>query len=42
VHLWGINQLYIAHGQVTEDWQMFNEFDAMAQILSDEPASMFP
>jgi hypothetical protein len=42
VHLWGINQLYIAHGQVTEDWQMFNEFDAMAQILSDEPASLFP
>ncbi|NYG06789.1 putative ester cyclase [Phycicoccus badiiscoriae] len=40
VHLWGINQLYISHGQITEDWQMFNEFDVMAQILSDEPAGM--
>jgi predicted ester cyclase len=38
VHLWGINQLYIAGGQITEDWHMFNEFDVMAQILSDEPA----
>ena len=40
VHLWGINQLYISGGQITEDWQMFNEFDVMAQILSDEPAAM--
>jgi hypothetical protein len=40
VHIWGINQLYILHGQITEDWQMFNEFDVMAQILSDEPAGM--
>ena len=40
VHLWGINQLYIAGGRITEDWQMFNEFDVMAQVFSDEPASM--
>jgi len=41
VHVWGINQLYISGGQITEDWMMFNEFDVMAQILSDEPAPMF-
>ncbi len=41
VHLWGINQLYISHGRITEDWNMFNEFDVMAQILSDEPAGFF-
>jgi predicted ester cyclase len=41
VHLWGINQLYVSQGQITEDWMMFNEFDVMAQILSDEPAGMF-
>ncbi len=41
VHLWGINQLYLSDGQITEDWMMFNEFDVMAQILSDEPAGMF-
>jgi predicted ester cyclase len=41
VHLWGINQLYISGGRITEDWHMFNEFDVMAQILSDEPAPMF-
>ena len=40
VHLWGINQLYISHGKVTEDWHMFNEFDVMSQILSDEPEVM--
>ena len=37
VHIWGINQLYIAGGRITEDWMMFNEFDVMAQILSEEP-----
>jgi predicted ester cyclase len=37
VHLWGIDQLYIRNGVITEDWMMFNEFDVMAQILSDEP-----
>ena len=36
VHLWGINQIYVIGGIITEDWMMFNEFDVMAQILSDE------
>jgi predicted ester cyclase len=40
VHIWGINQLYISQGQITEDWMMFNEFDVIAQILSDEPVRM--
>ena len=46
VHLWGINHLYLgagpAAGAITEDWMMFNEFDVMAQILSDDPAPMVP
>jgi hypothetical protein len=42
VHLWGINQLYISAGQITDDWHMWNEFDVMAQILSDEPSGLFP
>jgi len=41
VQLWGINQLYITHGLITADWQLFNEFDVLAQLLSDEPAVMF-
>jgi hypothetical protein len=45
VRLWGINQLYIGMAggvpQITEDWMCFNEFDVMAQILSDEPADLF-
>lgn len=41
VHLWGINQLYLRAGQITQDWQMFNEFDVLAQLLSDEPAPMW-
>ncbi|HEX2901924.1 MAG TPA: ester cyclase [Jatrophihabitans sp.] len=40
VHLWGINQLYISGGRITEDWLMFNEFDVLAQLLSEEPATM--
>jgi predicted ester cyclase len=40
VHLWGIDQLYVSGGRITEDWQMFNEFDVMAQILSDEPSGL--
>ncbi len=40
VHLWGISQLYVNHGLVTEEWAMFNEFDVMAQILSDQPLPM--
>ncbi len=40
VRLWGIDQLHIGNEVITEDWMMFNEFDVMAQILSDEPAPM--
>ena len=42
VHLWGINQMYVSGGRVTEDWMMFNEFDVMAQILSDTALPMIP
>jgi hypothetical protein len=46
IRLWGISQLYVSvteHGpRVTEEWNMFNEFDVMAQILADEPAQMIP
>lgn len=42
VHLWGLSQIYISDGRITEDWTMFNEFDVLAQILSDEPRSLFP
>ncbi|HEY5820910.1 MAG TPA: ester cyclase [Propionibacteriaceae bacterium] len=37
VHLWGISQLYVTNGRITEDWTMFNEFDVLAQILADAP-----
>lgn len=36
VHLWGINQLYVQHERIVEDWMLFNEFDVMAQILRDQ------
>jgi len=35
VHLWGLNQLYISGGQITEEWALFNEFDLLAQLLAD-------
>ncbi len=38
--LWGISQLYVSGGRITEEWACFNEFDVLAQLLSDEPASM--
>jgi hypothetical protein len=37
VHLWGISQLYIAGGRITEEWTLFNEFDVLAQLLRDDP-----
>ncbi len=40
VHLWGIDQLYITGNRITDAWSCFNEFDVLAQILSDEPADM--
>ncbi len=39
VFLWGIDQLYVTGGMITEDWMMFNEFDVLAQILADEPTT---
>ena len=42
VHLWGINQWNITDGRITEDWMMFNDFDVMAQILSDTALPMIP
>ncbi|MFG1926067.1 ester cyclase [Cryptosporangium sp. NPDC048952] len=41
-HLWGISQLYVRNGRVTEEWNLFNEFDVMAQLLSDAPLPMLP
>jgi hypothetical protein len=45
VRLWGINHIYVGVGgsraQITEDWMCFNEFDVLAQILSDRPAGPF-
>lgn len=35
--IWGIDQYRIVHGKVREQWQMFNEFDLLQQILADEP-----
>lgn len=40
VHLWGISQLYIRDGLITEDWMLFNEFDVLAQLLRDDPPSL--
>jgi predicted ester cyclase len=41
VSLWGMSQLYIVDGRITEEWNLFNEFDVLAQILADAPRSMF-
>jgi predicted ester cyclase len=40
VHLWGISQLYLNAGAITEEWSCFNEFDVLAQLLADEPLPM--
>ena len=40
VHIWGISQLYIRDGLITEEWSCFNEFDVLAQLLSDQPRAM--
>ena len=36
VHLWGLSQLYIDNGRISEEWNLFNEFDVLAQLLRDE------
>ena len=35
--IWGIDQYRIQNGRIREQWQMFNEFDLLQQILADEP-----
>jgi predicted ester cyclase len=42
VRLWGISQLYVGAGRITEEWALFNEFDVLAQLLSDAPRPMVP
>ena len=34
--IWGIDQYRIKNGRVREQWQMFNEFDLLQQIMADE------
>ncbi|ANS31179.1 hypothetical protein WSS_A14864 [Rhodococcus opacus M213] len=38
-HLWGITQLYIADGRIIEEWNLFNEFDVLAQLLRDDEST---
>ncbi|QFR96658.1 ester cyclase [Streptomyces tsukubensis] len=40
VHLWGLSQLYMSQGMITEDWALFNEFDVLAQLLRDDPPNL--
>jgi len=42
VHIWGISQLYLSGGKIVEEWTLFNEFDVLAQLLRDEPATIEP
>ena len=44
VHIWGLSQLYLKGGRITEEWALFNEFDVMAQLLRDTepPANLRP
>ena len=40
VHIWGLQQLYLRHGLIVEDWMLFNEFDVLAQLLKDDPTPL--
>ncbi|MEV0847558.1 ester cyclase [Streptomyces sp. NPDC049954] len=40
VHLWGISQLYFVDGLVVEEWNLFNEFAVLGQLLRDEPGKL--
>ena len=42
VRLWGLQQLYIERERIVEDWMLFNEFEAVAQILKDDPEPLLP
>lgn len=35
IQMWGISQHHIRHGQIVEEWQVFNEFEVMQQIYRD-------
>ncbi|TDC89753.1 hypothetical protein E1161_20595 [Saccharopolyspora aridisoli] len=35
-HLWGISQLYVMNGRIVEEWSLFNEFDVIAQLVSED------
>jgi len=37
---WGISQLDIRNGRVVEEWNMFNEFEVLQQLLREEPAEL--
>jgi len=41
VHLWGMSQLYLTDGLVTQEWSLFNEFDILVQLLGDRPLLSF-
>jgi hypothetical protein len=40
VYLWGLSQLYVSDGRITEDWMLFNEFDVLAQLLRDDASAL--
>ncbi len=42
VRLWGISQVVVTGGLITEEWAMCNEFDVLARILADPPRAMLP
>ena len=33
---------YFDHGEIVEEWSLFNEFDVLAQLLRDDPPSDQP
>ena len=35
IYMWGISQHHIRHGQIIEEWMIFNEFEVMQQIYRD-------
>jgi hypothetical protein len=35
---WGITQLDVRNGRVVEEWNMFNEFEVLQQLLREDPA----
>lgn len=38
----GDAQLYISGRQIVEEWNLFNEFDVLAQLLRDESTTLLP